>query len=423
MEYGIYSNRNAYIDDDYIYVIQNSNSFPAKATIFQTDLKTLETKDLYTFSPPSSASLSEAMFLNDFLVESNNFYILIKYYSGKFNTPTFEGHPVVVKVNSKTMDVDTFYLKSNLPSKIGFNRIISFNNGLLIFGFIPGTSLATGNLLILNLDLNGNLIWQYQTPSISSIYDVKDILPLKDQDVLLASYDSYFDYSDLQLYTRWTVTKYDVENKKIVWSNYWDEPRKPYIWGTAKMIKTKKEGEYFLMANDYVGNDTSSYTTGKIVKFNDKGQRLWQKRYYYNNKRFYLNKFFNIIMTTDSNYLIVGDENWIQTAWLVKIDEDGNILPLDTTSAAIDIDVADQIPEVKLYPNPASHTIIINQGEITDMTYQLIDISGAVVKTIPLPHAHHHVVWDISDVASGTYVLRMMQSGKLIGSKQQVVVK
>ena len=177
------------------------------------------------------------------------------------------------------------------------------------------------------------------------------------------------------------------------------------------------------MANDYEKNDTASYGTGKIVKFNDKGQRLWQKRYYYNNKRFYLNKFFNIIMTTDSNYLIVGDENWIQSAWLVKIDEDGNILPIDTTSTTTDHDVVSSIPEIKVYPNPASHSIIINQGEITDMTYQLIDMNGGIVKAISLPHAHHNVVWDISDVTSGTYILSMKQGEKLIGSRQQVVVK
>jgi hypothetical protein len=57
------------------------------------------------------------------------------------------------------------------------------------------------------------------------------------------------------------------------------------------------------------------------------------------------------------------------------------------------------------------------------MTYQLTDINGAVVKMIPLPHAHHHVVWDISDVASGTYVLTMLQGGKVIGNRQQVVIR
>ncbi len=66
---------------------------------------------------------------------------------GEINTPTFEGHPVVVKVNSKTMDVDTFYLKTDLPSKIGFNKISTINNGLVIFGTIHSTRFGNWKII------------------------------------------------------------------------------------------------------------------------------------------------------------------------------------------------------------------------------------------------------------------------------------
>ena len=78
---------------------------------------------------------------------------------------------------------------------------------------------------------------------------------------------------------------------------------------------------------------------------------------------------------------------------------------------------------VSVYPNPASRSIIINQGEITDMTYQLIDMQGAVIKSLPIPYAHHNVIWDISDVDSGSYVLTMLQGGKVIGTQKQLVVR
>lgn len=81
------------------------------------------------------------------------------------------------------------------------------------------------------------------------------------------------------------------------------------------------------------------------------------------------------------------------------------------------------LDNVITFPNPASHSIIINQGEITDMTYQLIDLQGRIIQSLPLPSAHHHVVWNISEVASGTYILAMMQGTILIGTKQVEVVK
>ncbi len=176
------------------------------------------------------------------------------------------------------------------------------------------------------------------------------------------------------------------------------------------------------MASDI---DSTMDSIGKVIKFNADGKKIWQKNYDFTTNQGF-NNFNNIISTTDSNYLIVGEIFSVdlpQAPWLVKIDEDGNILPIDTTSTTTDHDVVSSIPEIKVYPNPASHSIIINQGEITDMTYQLIDMNGGIVKAISLPHAHHNVVWDISDVTSGTYILSMKQGEKLIGSRQQVVVK
>lgn len=412
---------NGFIIDNAIYFPQKTQTRPYSVRLFKTNINTLQTESLMTVYPPDTTSIYN-MFLYDFIIIDKASFILTDYYIGEFNTPTFKAIPIMIKhdLRSNETDIIRFF---NFEGKHGMNRLANLDENILIFGSIMGEKIGTGNMTIFNLDLNGQKNWEYQTPNLSPIYDVKDIHSINDKEVLLASYDSFFDYSDFQLYSRWTVTRYDVANNKIVWSNFWDELRKPYIWSAAKFVKTKNEGEYFLMANDYVGNDTSNYTTGKIVKFNENGQRMWQKTYYYRTNWALSNDFNNIISTSDGNFLIVGYESKGRAPWLVKIDEDGNILPIDTTSTTTEHDIANSIPEIKVYPNPASHAIIINQGEITDMNYQLIDMAGQVVKTIPLPQAHHHVIWDISDVASGTYILTMLQGGKVIGTRQQVVLK
>ena len=347
--------------------------------------------------------------------------MLATYNIGGSTTSTYKGVNILIRYNHQTK-ISEIIKYTPITAKTVMRKISNLEGNIITFGTVVGTQLATGKMYISKMDEQGNFIWQYETPSLSPIHNVKDIHPINEKEVLLASDDTFFDYSKLESLSRWTVTRFDVENKNIIWSKHWDEPRKPNIWFFSKIIKTKNEGEYFLMANDYIREDTMSYTTGKIVKFDEEGNRLWQKTYYYHKGKFYNNDFYNIISTQDQNYLIVGNENVITAPWLVKIDEDGNILPIDTTSAIADPNIQNIIPEIKIYPNPASHSIIINQGEITDMTYQLTDINGAVVKMIPLPHAHHHVVWDISDVASGTYVLTMLQGGNVIGNRQQVVI-
>ena len=413
--------RKGFLIDDNIYFPQNTLTKPYFVALFKINTHDLSVEKLLEMPPPDTTSKYN-MFLKDFGRINDDVFIAATYYIGEYNTPTFQAVEMLIKYNVNTKK-DTIIHFFDYAGRHAVNRIINFNGNNLIFGTIVGDLLATGKMAIFYLDHNGNQIWEYQTPSLSPIHDVKDIHPINDKEVLLASYDSYFSYADHNLYSRWTVTRYDVINKKIIWSNFWNEPRLPYIWSTAKIIKTKNDGEYLLMANDYEGHDTVSFAKGKIVKFNDKGQRLWQKNYYYNAQRGLSNDFYNIIRASDGNYLIVGSENLIQTAWLVKIDEDGNILPIDTTSASQDLDISHSIPEVSIYPNPASHSIIINQGEITDMTYRLIDMSGAVIKVLPLPHPHHNVIWDITDVPAGTYILTMAHGGIVLDSKVQVIIR
>ncbi|MEZ4912122.1 MAG: T9SS type A sorting domain-containing protein [Saprospiraceae bacterium] len=413
--------RKGFMIDDGIYFPQTTNTKPFLLSLFKISTHDLSVEKLLNIPPPDTTSKYD-MFLNDFGRINDDAFIAATYYTGEYNTPTFKSVEMLIKYNVNTKK-DTILEYLDLDEIYTTQKIVNFNGNNLIFGTIVGDLLATGKMAIFYLDPDGHQIWEYQTPSLSPIHDVKDIYPINDKEVLLASYDSYFSYADLNLYSRWTVTRYDVINKKIIWSNFWNEPHLPYIWSTAKIIKTKKDGEYFLMANDYEGHDTVSFAKGKVIKFNDKGQRLWQKNYFYNSQRGLSNDFYNIIRTSDGNYLIVGSENLIQSAWLVKIDEDGNILPIDTTSASQDKEISHGIPEVSIYPNPASHTIIINQGEITDMTYHLIDMSGVVIKTLPLPQAHHNVIWDITDVPTGTYAMTMTQRGIIIGSKLQVIVR
>jgi len=413
--------RRGYLVGNEIFFPQTTLTKPYAIHLFKVNINTLHVEKILIV-PPQDTTSKYDMFLNDFQLINNDVFILTEYYLGEFNMPSFRGVDLLIKYNLLTKESNIIKI-NKINEKTGMLKMGYINNNIILFATTVGEQIATGKMAIYNLDLDGNVIWQYQTPSLSPIHYVKDIHPINDNEVLLASYDSYFDYSDHNLYTRWTVTRYDVKNKKIVWSNFWNEPRKPYIWGSAKIIKTKNDGEYLLMANDVVQSDTTNYTTGKIVKFNDKGQRLWQKSYYFRTNWSAINDFYNIISTSDGNYLISGYESLGKAPWLVKIDEDGNILPIDTTSSVADQLISHPIAEIKIYPNPASHTIIINQGDISDMTYELIDMTGKIVKSIPLPHAHHHVMWDISDVASGTYVLTMMQGGKLIGSRQQVIIE
>ena len=400
-----------------IYLPQRNSVGLDEIKLFSVDVKTLDVVTHLTLNPPDPSS--SYFFMNDFIGINEYVFILSTYFTGIVDTPSEKYWPIVIKYNLETNEHVVIPLgvgKDYQPT-----TATPFGGGLLIAGYTSGQNIATGKLILQHIDLNGNVTSTYESPSLSPIYYCLGITPINDKEVLMVSNTPFV--SGFKGFSKWTVTRFDTFSKKIMWSTSWNEPQKEFIWPSAGIIRGNKENEYLLMANDYEIVNGIGNSLGKIVKFTDAGQRIWQKTYfYYKDENGGFNKFENIIKTSDNRYTIIGYvfNGPYQDAWLVKIDEDGNILPIDTTSATAD---HNNIPEIKIYPNPASHSIIINQGEITDMTYQLTDMSGAVVKTIPLPHAHHHVVWDISDVASGTYVLTMLQGGKMIGSRQQIIIR
>ena len=365
---------------------------------------------------PSPESLSNFVFLSDFFSQGEFAYILCGIQTKDTN------EPMILKINKVNWDYKYIRWKEKKDTIIQ-QKMAFHNGGIIVYATYHVAGFLNYGLLITFMDLDGNIIWEQKSPGVVTNNDIDHILPINDHEILISSNDFIYDYNIKNVTSRYAVMRYNTETKKPVWYTWWNEPRKENRTSESQIIKSTKSDHYFLMASDYIREDTLYYTSGKIVKFNNNGQKLWQKSYYHSSKWAVINEFINMIPTSDGNYLIGGWEGLSGNAWLVKIDEDGNILPIDTTSSIDQINITRDLPEIKIYPNPASHSIIINQGEISDMTYQLIDITGAVVKTIPLPHAHHHLVWDISEVASGTYILAMMKGTTLIGTKQVEVVK
>ncbi|MBK8346940.1 MAG: T9SS type A sorting domain-containing protein [Saprospiraceae bacterium] len=76
---------------------------------------------------------------------------------------------------------------------------------------------------------------------------------------------------------------------------------------------------------------------------------------------------------------------------------------------------------ITIYPNPATDQIIINQGEQSDMRYSIYDAQGRIALSQTVAEPHQNMIWDISSLSSGLYVLSISQKGKNIKSVQLVV--
>ncbi len=409
--------RNVILDGEYILVPVTIGFSDGVIHLYKVNINTLKFEKMLNI--PSPEVESSFLFLLDFLEIGEYYYLLNIIQTEEFN------EPLVIKIKKQDLSIQYIRIKDKKENITSF-RFSKYGDGLLIYSMFYEPNIVAGGRLITYIDLDGKVIWESKSPSFVPNFYILSVLPINDHEVLINADDAIYDFAINDIVSRHSVMRFDLNTKKSVWHTWWDEPRIENLFSQGILVEGHKKGEILMMSNDVYSSEAqdTTYYLGKVIKFDLSGKKIWQKKYSYYLKNNFSNNFYNMIATKDGNYLICGFENQYYDAWLVKIDEDGNILPIDTTSSTGDIySTTISLPEIKVYPNPASNTIIINQGEISDMTYLLTDIHGLTIKSMPLPDAHHHVVWDISDVVSGTYVLQMRQCDKVIGTKQIVVVK
>lgn len=369
-----------YLDGSNLLLPQVTWRLPAYINLFSVNVHTLEIEKIVEIPVPDDRSM-KSMRIYDFKKIEGDYYILGLFVIGEYGPTDNEVYPLIIKYSPITKEHKVILLGEG-NDRYGLHKMIGLNGHIYVFASEANENyIAEAKQVIYCLNLEGKMIWKYITPNMSPIYDVCDVYPLNEREVLLASYDSRFTYSDRRLWSRWTVTRYDLETNQEIWSTYWNEPGKKFI-GYAKIVPTKESGEYLLACNDEVSTDTEDYSIGKVVRFTDAGQRIWQKTYYNNNsKRGLINDFGGMIPTSDGNYLIVGWVNWGGGfPWLVKIDDDGNVLPIDTTTSVEDVEVT---KEIKIVPNPWDNETQIHFYMLTEgvVFLNIMDMNGKVVYT------------------------------------------
>jgi Secretion system C-terminal sorting domain len=299
------------------------------------------------------------------------------------------------------------------------------NGNFIIFGSLTNNkNLYRDQLAITEIDSFGAIIREFRTPPTENIWSVSDITLTNENEVLILAKSDDWDPIWEKRATIYWVYKFDLENYQVIWRKKYEQPVTSFVSTGAEIIKGHKENEFLYcshVAAEGVSLD-SFMTKARIVKIKDDGSKIWHKDYsYYNGDQKY-NRFITLIPTSDGNYLIGGSASSnVSKAWLVKINEDGDIVPVDTTSSAIDWAHDDLSKQISIYPNPATDIIIINQAEISEVTYHICDLHGTLLRTMNIKDSHHNVTWDIHDLVSGVYIIDMMKDGVSIGSKKVVV--
>ena len=156
-----------------------------------------------------------------------------------------------------------------------------------------------------------------------------------------------------------------------------------------------------------------------ITKFDTGFQKNWEIYFGLNDQ--YRYKGSGIIATSDGGALVYGARyddlgERVFNAYMVKFNSDGNI------SWTNNID-ASQLITIKTYPNPSNGPLSFDIKGITGKAdIRIFDMSGNNV------YVHHGITdgattLDLSDLVSGTYIYKVYQKNKVLGTGQWVKVE
>ncbi len=314
-----------------------------------------------------------------------------------------------------------------MPNKTGYNntagRVVQKDNGNLIVFASRGSLTVSGDefITVTEIDTSGNIIREYTSPQNHRVWLTDDILLKNNNEVfILARGDLYDAILKKRASSHW-LYKFDLSTYQVIWRKNYGEPASNYFSGGGEICKGHRDAEY-LYCTTLWGKGASLdslYLVGRVVKVREDGSKIWQKDYSYLPNLDTNSDLYTMISVDSSHYLLGGRTSTDTTicSWLVKIDEDGNIVPVDTTST---IPITD-IPDITIYPNPATDQIIINQGETSDMVYTIYDAQGRMAMRQSVTEPHQNMIWDISPLSSGMYVLAITRQGKIIKSVPLVV--
>ena len=152
---------------------------------------------------------------------------------------------------------------------------------------------------------------------------------------------------------------------------------------------------------------------GMIGKIDNDGDSIW---HYTVSTLYELNNNFlkDVTKTSDGNYLATGErrvvtqDDSINSAlqlWIIKFDDNGQIVDVGTTSTA---DEPESINGITVYPNPTADVVYIKQDDEQSLRYNLYDAHGRLLQSQQESGGQRILILDIHNYSSGIYYLKVI---------------
>ncbi|MFD1550894.1 hypothetical protein DNU06_05170 [Putridiphycobacter roseus] len=323
------------------------------------------------------------------------------------------------------------------------------NGNYIIGGFIFKTSgppnEERAHIRILEVDTIGNVIHTFTDTTHPMDLGGEGLTLTVDGDLIFGRLRGFWDTQ----YNGWS------SNAQIVCLDSIYQEKWVIEYGDSLNIPAEYNEILPIENNEFVAVGTIYNLTGKagsLMKFNEEGEVLWNRSYIkiprlsnpnivYGNHELY-----DVERTPDSGFVMVGEarnfanpnEPMGQLGWLVKTDKHGclvpgceefdNPSPIDTSTVEpIDTVITPKptpAPKIIVYPNPVQNELNIyfaSESLALNATAALYSSNGQIVNQWPIANNFITYILDVSDLASGVYILKIINGAEV--ATQKVVVE
>jgi hypothetical protein len=168
---------------------------------------------------------------------------------------------------------------------------------------------------------------------------------------------------------------------------------------------------------------------GQIIKFTEDGQILWDRRYDGISSLGDNHNINDLKSTLDGGFIFCGEsrdgyslgpnfESPGQQGWIVKLDEFGCLVPGCQNVGVDEIEIKAFI----MGPNPAVDHLNIYVGSLHEAAKIVVtDMNGREIKSFNIRSAATTYMLDIDELASGTYVMSLLEQNEVLHSEVLVV--
>ena len=289
---------------------------------------------------------------------------------------------------------------------------------------------------LLSIDLQGNINWQYSTPSVDLSDNANALLPIPDGGLIIGTGKGVETASNSSSgRVDWNPCFFKLNaDRQMEWVREFRGRTMGPIYAIVKIAQATDSSGYLGVSRIADFESAEEPLNGMwVMKVSNAGDSLWARHFTLINEEPGMPEPMDLKATPDGGYIVCGaidppDDGGVHPlryGWLLKLDEHGCLVPGCHLPNSTAVEPGTP-PQLALFPNPARDFInfeLRGARPAPDGAFRILDAKGRLLQSKPAREALGTVVVPVQDWAAGAYVVQYLEGGQLRATEQFLKVE